>query len=1037
MFNRQSGDQRSWRRVYRSFFVGAGVCLALLLAVTNYGWLTTGYAQGQASTLVISTVAGGGLGANAQVRQAPMELPTGVVFDPQGRGLYVLDEVDGTSLLRFVNTSLSTVMLAGTAILPNHINLVAGGGLLIEDGALVRDADLAKVTGLAVDPAGTAVLLTIPAFNAIRVVNVSEQAYTLAGHSFAAGTVGTLAMPDFADLRGVVIHPATREVFFLAGPVVYRLDAAGMITPFAGGGTPTNGNGDGGPAQSARLVNPRALAFDANNALLIAEGGNPRAETPDGAIRRVNGNNTITSLASGLEYPVGVAAAPNGTVYVALGNFQQLVSIAPNGTVTRIAGSLSGSTCDQGANPTCGDGGRASDAFLNLPDSTANETLILAAENRGVYVPDYQFSRVRFINQSGAGTAILGTTINPQQINTIIGSGADAPYDGLPATSAELSEPSGIAVDPAGNLFIADTRTNRLRFVNRSAQPLTLFIASAAAVTVQPGQIVTLNERAGDPQLDDRITTATFSSPQGLLATDKGLFIVDSQAGALIKVPPNAVTGRRSGVLRFLNTSNQPVTFFPEGGDARVTVPPGHIKDIAGVRPPANPQELGDGFAANRVAFFPTDVALDSAGNLYLADQGNHRIRRIDPVEGVVRTAYGNGNTATLNRPTGIAFDSTGRLLIADTRNNRVLRQTAPRSTEFAVLAGEDQNIKTPRDLAVDASGRIYVVNAGTHQILELDGTLPQQGTVKVAAGTGSAGFSGDGGPAVQARLNFPPVGTATNDIQLTTNILVLSNGEVLFTDSGNHRVRQLRRAAPLAVASLSAASYSGAEFAPESIVAAFGESLATSTEIANSLPLPTSLAGTVVKIKDSLGVERSAALFFVAPGQINYVVPAETANGEAAVTVTSGDGTLSAGTLNIATVAPGIFTANANGSGVAAAVILRIKADNSQIYETLSRFDSSQNAFVPTPVDLGPESDQVFLLLFGTGLRYRSTLAGVSARIGDVEAAVSYAGAAGELAGLDQVNVQIPRSLIGRGLVNIVLTVDGKTANTVTLQIK
>jgi uncharacterized protein (TIGR03437 family) len=1011
--------------------------LALLLAVVSHGPLTVGYAQSTASTLVISTVAGGGLGSNALVRQAPMELPTGVVFDPLGRGMYVLDEVDGTSLLRFVNASPNTVTLAGTATLPNNINLIAGGGLLVEDGAPARDADLAKVTGLAVDPAGTAVLLAIPAFNAIRVVNVSEQTYTLAGHTFAAGTVGTLAMPDFADLRGVVIQPATREVFFIAGPIVYRIDAAGMVAPFAGGGAPANGNGDGGPALAARLVNPRALAFEASNALLIAEGGNPRAESPDGAVRRVNGNHTITSLASRLEFPIGVAAAPNGTVFAALGNLQQLVSIAPNGTVTRLAGSLSGVTCDQTANPICGDGGRASDALLSLPDSTANETLVLAAENRGVYLPDYQFSRVRFINQSGAGATVLGTIINPQQINTIIGSGVHAPYDGLPATSAELSEPSGIAVDPAGNLFISDTRTNRLRFVNRGAQPLTLFIASAAAVTVQPGQIVTLNDKAGEPQLDDRITTATFSSPQGLLATDKGVFIVDSQAGALIKIPPNAVTGRRSGVLRFLNTSNQSVTFFPQGGDARVTVPPGHIKDIAGVRPPANPQDIGDGLSANRVAFFLTDVALDGTGNLYLTDQANHRIRRIDPAEGIVRTVYGNGNIAALNRPTGIAFDSSGRLLIADTRNNRILRQSAPGSGEFAVIAGDAQNVNTPRDLAVDASGKVYIVNAGTHQILELDGTAPQQGEVKVIAGTGVAGFSGDGGPGGQARLNFPPVGTAANDIQLTANIVVLSNGDVLFTDSGNHRVRQLRRAAPLTVASLSAASYSGAEFAPESIVAAFGASLATGTELADSLPLPTNLAGTVVKIKDSQGNERAAPLFFVAPGQINYVVPVGTANGEATVTIISGDGTVSAGTLHIVPVAPGLFTANSNGRDVAAAVVLRVKADNSQTFEVIAQFDSAQNVYVPVPVDLGPESERVFLLLFGTGIRYRTSLTGVSVRIGEVEAPVSFAGLAGDLAGLDQLNVQIPRTLTGRGLVNIVLTVDGKTANTVTMQLK
>lgn len=1016
---------------------GVAFLIATLFLASLGGVLPHMHGQeAQAPPVIISTIAGGGLSANSQARQAPMELPHALVFDPLGRGFYVVDDVDGTSLLRFVNTSPSPVTLAGTTVLPGNINLIAGGGVRIEDGVLARDADLAKVTGVAIDPTGNALLLALPAFNALRVVNVGAQTYTLAGRTFAAGTIGTLAAPEFADLRGVVLQPLSREVFFIAGPVVYRLDGAGVITPFAGGGTPQTGNGDGGPARQARLINPRGLVFDSSNSLLIAEGGNPRSENPDGAVRRVNGNTTISTLAGGLEYPTGVTAAPNGNVYVALGNAQLIVGIAPNGTRTVAAGNSTNLACEPNSNPTCGDGRRATEAALNLPDSSANETLVFAAENRGVFLPDYRFGRVRFINLSGAGAQILGTTINPLQINTIVGSGIAAPYDGLLATSAELSEPAGVAVDSAGNLYIADTRTNRLRFVNRGAQPVTLFVASAAAVTVQPGQIVTLNKDAGDPQLDDRITTATFSSPQGLQVTDKGVFIVDSQAGALIKIPPSSVSGRRSGILRFLNTSSQAVTFFPQGGDARVIVPPGQIKDLAGVRPPANPQILGDGLTANRVAFFMTDVAVDNAGNILLTDQANNRIRRIEASEGVVRTAYGDGQTATLNRPTGIALDTTGRLLIADTRNNRILRQNEGANT-FGVIADETSNIRTPRDLAVDSRGSIFITNAGTHQVLELSAPAQQLGTTHVLAGNGTQGFSGDDGPGAQARLDFPLVGLSNNDIQLTANLVTLGNGELLFTDTGNHRIRLLKPGARPLVTSISAASYLGTEVASESIIAAFGESLATRAEAASGLPLPTALAGTFVKVRDSAGLERDASLFFVSPGQVNYLVPAGTQNGLATVTVTSGDGTISAGTLNIATVAPGLFTANANGRGVAAAVLLRVKSDNSQSFELISRFDATQNAYVPIPVDLGPETDRVFILLFGTGIRLRSGLTAVMVRISDTPADLNFAGASGDLAGLDQVNALIPRSLIGRGLVDIVLTVDGKAANTVTMQIK
>lgn len=1025
-------QRRSPARLLRGSFSVVFTLLWLLAARLPFATAQ----QAAVTQATISTIAGGGFGASALARQAPMELPTALVLDPLGRGFYVVDDVDGASLLRFVNTSPNPVTLAGAVVLPNNINLAAGGGLELVDNLPARDADLAKVTGLAVDPTGNLVLLTIPASNAIRVVNVGSQNVTLMGRNFAPGNVNTLAIPNFADLRGIVLQPVSREIFFIAGMVIYRMDGNALITPFAGGGNPATGNGDGGQARQARLVNPRGLAFDANNNLLIAEGGSPRSDNPDGAVRRVNTNGVISTLAGGLDFPTGLAVAPNGNVYVALGNVQQLLAIAPNGARSLVAGNPSGLACNRNANPNCGDGGAATQASLNLPDSVAGETLVFAAENRGVYLPDYRFGRVRFINLSGASVVLAGTALNPLQINTIVGSGLEPPYDGLPATNAVLSEPAGVTVDAAGHLFIADTRDNRLRFVNRGAQPVTLFVTTPAALTVQPGRIVTLNKEAGEALPDERITAATLNSPQGLLATDKGLFVVDSQAGALIKVPPTSISGRRSGILRFLNTSSQEVVFFPNGGDARVIVPPGHIKDIAGVRPPANPQELGDGLTANRVAFFPTDVALDNAGNLYLTDQGNHRIRRIDAGSAVVSTFYGDGTTATLNRPTGLAFDGTGRLLIADTRNHRILRQIAPGANTYAVIADQTKNIRLPRDLAVDGAGKIFITNAGTQQVLELAANDNQLGATSVVAGNGTQGFSGDGASAEQARLNFPQIGTAVNDIQLTANLVILNNGDMLFTDTGNNRVRLLKRTAEPAVVSLSAASYAGAEVASESIVAAFGANLAIRVEAADSLPLPTTLAGTRVLVKDSAGTERAAPLFFVAPGQINYLAPSGTLNGSASVTVTSGDGTISRGTLNVATVAPGLFAANANGRGVATGFALRVKADGTQSFEALARFDSALSAFVPAPIELGPEGEQVFVILFGTGLRFRSSLSAVTARIGDADAEVSFAGATG-LAGMDQVNAKVPRSLAGRGVVEVVLAVDGKAANTLTMQIK
>ncbi len=236
-------------------------------------------------------------------------------------------------------------------------------------------------------------------------------------------------------------------------------------------------------------------------------------------------------------------------------------------------------------------------------------------------------------------------------------------------------------------------------------------------------------------------------------------------------------------------------------------------------------------------------------------------------------------------------------------------------------------------------------------------------------------------------------------------------------------------------VANVSAASFSSGDLAVESIVAAFGVNLATRVEAAETVPLPTTLAGTTVKVKDSAGGERAAPLFFVAPGQINYLIPAGTALGTATITVTSGDGSVSTGTARIAAVAPALFSANASGQGVASAVVLRVKADGAQVYESVSRFDQTQNRFVPAPIDLGPENEQVFLLLFGTGFRHPSSLSNVAAKIGGLDVQALYAGQQGGFAGLDQINLRLPRNLAGRGLVDVLVTIDGQTANAVQLQ--
>jgi len=135
--------------------------------------------------------------------------------------------------------------------------------------------------------------------------------------------------------------------------------------------------------------------------------------------------------------------------------------------------------------------------------------------------------------------------------------------------------------------------------------------------------------------------------------------------------------------------------------------------------------------------------------------------------------------------------------------------------------------------------------------------------------------------------------------------------------------------------------------------------------------------------------------------------------------------------------VAPGLFTANSSGLGVPAATVLRVKADGTLIYEFVAQFDPAKSQFVPAPIDLGPESDQVFLILFGTGWRFRSDLPAVKCSIGGVNSEVLFAGAQGDFVGLDQMNVRLPRSLVGHGEIDLAVTVDGKTANTVRINVK
>ena len=239
-------------------------------------------------------------------------------------------------------------------------------------------------------------------------------------------------------------------------------------------------------------------------------------------------------------------------------------------------------------------------------------------------------------------------------------------------------------------------------------------------------------------------------------------------------------------------------------------------------------------------------------------------------------------------------------------------------------------------------------------------------------------------------------------------------------------------------VASVSAASYlKAASVASESIISAFGVNLATETKAAESLPLPLALANVSVKIKDSSGTELAAPLFFVSPNQINYQLPPTLARGNATVTVFHKTEVVAFGSLNVTATAPGLFSANANGQGVAVGLLQRRRADGSDVFAPLAQFDQTQKLFLPRALDLSLPDEQYFLTLFGTGIRFRNTSLPVTAQIGGTEVEVLYAGEQKEFVGLDQVNLRLTPTLVGRGQVDIVLFIEGRTTNPLTISFK
>lgn len=235
-----------------------------------------------------------------------------------------------------------------------------------------------------------------------------------------------------------------------------------------------------------------------------------------------------------------------------------------------------------------------------------------------------------------------------------------------------------------------------------------------------------------------------------------------------------------------------------------------------------------------------------------------------------------------------------------------------------------------------------------------------------------------------------------------------------------------------LKLSTVSAASFGTSPVAPDSIVTGFADALAPTTAGAQQIPLPTSLGTVSVSLTDSSGRVLPIPLFWVSGGQVNYLVPAGASLGAGTVQLSVAGQKVASGTISIDRVAPAIFTANTSGSGVAAGQYISAAGNGGRSTNLL--FEPSTRE--PVPIDLGSGSDQVYLTLYGTGMRGAGAFP--TATIGGSPVPVTAFVAHPDFVGLDQINLgPLPRSLTGRGVVNVIMTVDGKQTNPVTVRIK
>lgn len=616
-----------------------------------------------------------------------------------------------------------------------------------------------------------------------------------------------------------------------------------------------------------------------------------------------------------------------------------------------------------------------------------------------------------------------------QSIASAGGTGALTVLTSGACTWTAVSNVPWITVAISSGSPLGQGRVNYTVFPNTAAEP------RAGTVTVA-GQIFTLNQEGNSTGACPVTTISTGQVINGALAPGDCLSPLRVTDGASPLADRYSFTGT-AGQPAIISVTSQVDTFlYLLDGVGTVIAENDDTAAGASSRIPANSNFFilpATGTFIIEVTSFAAGVAGDYALSVTIPP-GNCTYSLA--ASGQAVAADGGNGVVTVNTQAGCSWSAASNDAWLTLGASGISGQGA---ANFTVAP----NPGVARTGSLTVAGQTFtVLQAGTNgQGCPVAGTVtPQngaQGTVISIAGTNFTGVSG---------LRFPnnvmAQFTVVNDTLITgtvpagavTGPLTIIKPTCANTQTASFTVNGL-------VTTVSAANFIGVSIASESIAAAFGSSLATGLSLAQSVPLPTTMLGTSVKVRDSSGTERTSALFFVAPQQINYQIPQGTLPGDATVIVTSGDGTISSGPINITAVAPGLFTANATGRDATAGDIIRVKQGGAQSTEPVATFDVQSSQFVTANIDFGPDagpaSDELYLVIYGTGIRFRSTENAVVCKIGGLPVEILYAGPHGTFVGLDQINIHLPRSLKGKGEVDIILTVDGKPSNTARIKFK